>query len=134
MDGRILIAEDDYDQRSILADYFNSCGYETLAVKDGQEALHQLAACRFDLLILDLSMPKVDGWAVLSQMRARPETQHLPVIVFSAHAFAHHRERALQSGCNAFLSKPFDPVDLLKEVQRLLGVPADKSTTDSSAI
>ena len=131
MGGRILIAEDDYDLRAILSDFLNSCGYEALAVTNGHDALQQLAAPRrFDLLILDLSMPKVDGWAVLSQTRTRPETQSLPVIIVSAHSFVNDREKAFAAGCNGFIAKPFDPSVLLAEVQRVLNVPTGSSVTN----
>ena len=134
MSGRILIAEDDENLCTILTDFFKSHRYEILAVTDGQEALDQLAAGKFDLLILDLAMPKVDGWTVLRQLRARSETQGLPVIALTAHAFARDREKAFQAGCNEFIAKPFDPYELLQRVQHLLGATASGPASDPSAV
>jgi CheY-like chemotaxis protein len=132
MSGRILIAEDDGDLHVILTDFLKSRGYEILAVTDGQAAIDVLATDKFNLLILDLSMPKVDGWTVLRQLRARPETQSLPVLVLTAHAFARDEEHARQAGCNEFLAKPFDPYILLQRVQHLLGEPATGLKSETS--
>ena len=134
MAGRILIAEDDGDQHVIITDFLKSRGYETVAVPNGEEVLERLAVGRFDLLILDLAMPKVDGWTVLRQLRAQPETQGIPVIVLTAHAFAHDREKAFQAGCNEFIAKPFDPYELLQSVQQLLGTQASGPASDSYAV
>ena len=134
MAGRILIADDDDDHRAIITALLNSSGYETVGVPDGREALHQLSMSRFDLLVLDLSMPHVDGWTVLRQMRAQKETERVPVITFTANAFASDREKALGAGCNAFLTKPFDLPEFLKVVQRLLSAPTGASRPDPSVI
>ena|SRR5579872_1717349 len=117
---RVLITEDDYDLRTIVSDFLTASGYKTTMACDGEEAMARIKAQRPDLLILDLSLPKLDGWSVVRQLRALPETQTLPVIAFTAHAMAGDRAKAEAAGCNGFITKPFRPEDLLREIQRLL--------------
>jgi two-component system cell cycle response regulator DivK len=132
MTRRILIAEDDDDLRNILSHILISGGYEIQAVMDGQQALDALEAGRFDLMLIDLAMPKVDGWTVIRQLRMRAETRTTPVIALSAHDFAQDQAAAFKAGCNKFLAKPFDPYLLLEEVQKLLGAYTNNSSSNST--
>src|SRR5580765_8134027 len=100
MAKRILIAEDDYDLRSILTYFLSTRGYDVQSAQDGQQALDLMGSHTFDLVVLDMSMPEVDGWAVLRKLRAQSSTQSLPVIAFTAHVFASDAEKAIQAGCN----------------------------------
>ena len=120
MGQRILIAEDDYDLRVIVSDFLTTSGYSVMAVPNGSDALDVMPALQPQLLILDFSMPKMDGWSVLAQLRARAETQDLPIIAFTAHALSEDQEKARLAGCDGFITKPFNPNDLLNEIRRLL--------------
>jgi CheY-like chemotaxis protein len=120
MGKRILIAEDDKDVGDILTHLLSSREYDIELAADGQEALDKLAVQRFDLLIVDLAMPNVDGWTVIREVRTRKETEKLPTLVLTACAFGADQEKAIQAGCDIFLTKPFEPYQVLQKIEQLL--------------
>jgi CheY-like chemotaxis protein len=120
MTRRILIAEDEADLRDILSHLLSHYGYAIELAVDGQEALEKLAATRFDLMVVDLAMPNVDGLTVMRETRARAETQKMPILVLTACAFGPDQEKAIRAGCDVFVTKPFDPYQLLQKIEQLL--------------
>jgi len=120
MNTKILVAEDDEDIRAIVQAVLESDGFKTVMAINGTETLALAQKEKPDALILDLSMPEVDGWEVARELRAHPSTKDLPILALTAHTMAGDCERALKAGCNAFLAKPFDPDELLKATHRLL--------------
>jgi len=120
MSQRILIADDDYDLRTIVSDYLRSLGFETVLATNGEEALSGIKAQKPDLVVLDLSMPKMSGWDVAKAVREDPESRRIPIIAFTAHALKGADTHALESGCDAYLAKPFDPDVLLEKIRKLL--------------
>jgi two-component system cell cycle response regulator DivK len=117
---KILIAEDDTDVRSIVHDLLEAGGFATVVAIDGKQTLDLVIKEKPDLLVLDLSMPEVDGWQVAQTLRKNASTKNLPILALTAHAMAGDCEKALKAGCDSFLAKPFSPDDLLIEIQRLL--------------
>ena len=117
--ARILVVEDEPDIRTLLADVLRSEGYPVLTAGDGLQALEQLRTTGADLVILDLRMPGVDGWAVLRERNHEVSWRSVPVIVLSASRAEALRE-ARQLGATACLAKPFDLDELLVLVRRTL--------------
>lgn len=117
---KILIAEDDPDIRSIVQDILEANSFKTVIAMDGKQALELVQKEKPDLLVLDLSMPGVDGWQVAQALRKDPSTKTLPLLALTAHTMAGDCERAIKAGCDSFLAKPFNPDALLAEIKRLL--------------
>ena len=122
---KILIADDELDLRVMLGDFFSSCGYQIVLACDGLEALVQARQCAPDILVLDLSMPGMNGWDVARSIRqdAAPAVSQVPIIAFTAHALKGEEERAREAGCDSYVSKPFNFDYLLSEIKRLLSTP-----------
>ncbi len=116
----ILLVDDYQDGREMYADSLRFAGYKTLEASSGVEAL-QLAIDRLPTLILmDLSLPGIDGWEVTQRLKKDPRTRHIPIVALTAHALQEERERAERAGCDAFVAKPCLPEELLAEVERVL--------------
>jgi two-component system, cell cycle response regulator DivK len=116
----VLIAEDAPDILDILARLLQRSGYRVIETSNGREALASLQAERPDVVLLDLSMPVVDGWDALSAIRALPDGEQLPVVAVTAHAMVGDREAVLRHGFDAYIAKPLDLRSLLDMVKQLL--------------
>lgn len=119
MSARIIIADDYADNRELLRVLLAGPGYEILEARDGRECIEMALAEPPDLILIDLSMPIVDGWAVLRELRANERTRAIPCIAFTALADLNH-ESARQKGFDAYLSKPFKSRELIETVEHLL--------------
>jgi CheY-like chemotaxis protein len=117
---RILFAEDDDMSRDVIATRLLRSGYDVVMVEDGQKALDTLAAQSFDLIILDMSMPVLNGWEVAAKLKTGPATASIPILALSAHAMSNDRRKALEAGCNDFDSKPVNLPRLLAKIEALL--------------
>ena len=118
--GTILVAENEATNRHLMEQILRIAGYETLTATNGREALEMLATRHTDLVLVDISMPVLDGYRMLSLLREQPAHATLPVVAVTAHATPEDRQRALRSGFTEYLTKPFRPRDLLRLVERLL--------------
>ena len=120
---RILLVEDNEMNRDMLSRRLSRKGYEVSIAVDGQQGLAMAARGGFDLVLLDMSLPEMDGWEVARRLRADPRTRPLPVIALTAHAMAGDREKALEAGCDDYDRKPVDLPRLLGKIEALLGGP-----------
>jgi CheY-like chemotaxis protein len=111
---RILYVEDNDDNVYVLKNRLARAGHAVSIATDGAEGVKLAAAEQPDLVLMDLSLPVIDGWEATRRIKAAPETRHIPVIALSAHAMTGDREKALAAGCDDFDTKPV-------EIQRLLG-------------
>lgn len=118
--GTILVVDDDSMNRSLLAINLKEEGHVVHVAEDGEQALEMLHSTSFDVVLLDLLMPKVDGFQVLEQMKADSALQHIPVIVISAEDAMENIARCLEMGATDYLPKPFDPLLLRTRVQTSL--------------
>ena len=107
-------------------------GYEVLFAADGREGVRQALAARPDLILMDLSLPEMDGWQATRLLKAEPSTRGIPVIALTAHAMARDRESALAAGCDEFETKPVELERLIERMESLLGRsgPNGKRETD----
>lgn len=115
----ILIAEDYDDNRELLRILLNAAGYDVDEARNGAECVQIARRNPPDLVMVDLSMPELDGWGVFRELKSDPATSAIPCVAVTAHVES-DRQRVLQSGFDAFVSKPFRTEELLKTVQKLL--------------
>jgi CheY-like chemotaxis protein len=118
--GNILVVDDDEGVRKVITEALSAEGYTVRAVTNGEDALDSVRKSSPDLILLDVEMPRVDGWQVLEELRAAAGPQ-TPVVVMTAGFVA--QDRALSSGAQGFLGKPFDLDDLLSTVEAHAGLP-----------
>ena len=119
MPASILIAEDYDDNRELIRLVLSAAGYQVLEAKNGLECVHMAKEHPPDLIMIDLSMPVLDGWAVFRELKEEAVTSKIPCVAVTAHAET-DRERALTTGFSAYVSKPFRTEDLLATVARLI--------------
>ena len=125
MPASILIADDYDDNRELLRLMLESVGHRVREARDGRELVEAARAEGFDLALVDLSMPVLDGWAALAELRADERTRGLRCVAVTAFAAEPDRRRALEAGFDAYVSKPFRSKDLLEVVENLLGHDGD---------
>jgi CheY-like chemotaxis protein len=121
---KILIAEDNAVNRELLRELLEIRGYAVEEACDGQEALHMIEQTNPDLLLLDIGMPILDGFAVVRRIRENPHLAPLPVVAVTAYAMHGDREKILDSQFDGYLSKPVDARSLGEELDRLLSKPS----------
>jgi two-component system, cell cycle response regulator DivK len=114
--GRILIIEDNVDNLELVRFLLERSHYEVLPAFDGLDGLVAARKEKPDLILLDLSLPGMDGWSVASTLKADPETAFIPVVALTAHSLPSDRRRALESGCDGYLSKPLDIPNFILQV------------------
>lgn len=117
---RILYVEDNDDNVYVLKNRLTRAGFSVLVATDGAQGVAAATAERPDLIIMDLTLPVIDGWEATRQLKAAPGTRHIPVIALTAHAMSGDREKALQAGCDDFDTKPVEMSRLLQKIQALL--------------
>jgi len=117
---RILVIEDEKALMMILEKTFQSAGFEVIGAMDGMTGMELAMEENFDMVILDLMLPRVSGYKILEVLREYRERRHLPVIILSARAKAEDREKALEAGADMYITKPFSPLDLLEKVKSML--------------
>lgn len=127
---RVLYVEDNEDNIYMLTQRLERKGYEVIVATDGEQGIEMAKVRRPDLILMDLSLPVLDGWAATLRLKAIPDTSHIPVIALSAHAMVEHREKALAAGCDDFDSKPVDFKRLLGKMEALLSKPANQGNND----
>lgn len=117
---KILLVEDNEMNRDMLSRRLMRKGYEVIIAVDGQEGVEAAKNELPDLILMDLSLPVLDGWDATRQLKAWPQTQHIPIIALTAHAMASDRETALAAGCDDFDTKPVEWSRLLEKLQHHL--------------
>jgi CheY-like chemotaxis protein len=118
---RLLLVEDNPDNRDMLSRRLVRRGFELVFAADGAEAVRMATEERPDLILMDLSLPVIDGWEATRRIKAAPETARIPVIALTAHAMAGDRAEALAAGCDDYDTKPVDLPRLLEKIGALLG-------------
>lgn len=116
----ILIVDDSEDNRELYAQYLLYLGCRVEVARDGVEALDRVMSLLPDLVLLDLSMPAIDGWEVARRLKVDPKTRKIPVIAVTGHAFKELEKRAREAGVDAYLTKPLLPAKLVEEANKAL--------------
>jgi len=129
---KVLIAEDNPVNRELLRELLELLGYTVLEACDGQEALRIIEQSQPELLLLDIGMPVMDGFAVIRRIRENPRLAKLPVVAVTAYAMRGDQERILNSGFDGYLSKPINPSSLIQELDRLLDRGVQSANQDQT--
>jgi CheY-like chemotaxis protein len=117
---RILLVEDNEMNRDMLSRRLQRRGFDVSMAVDGVEGIAKARAGGFDLILMDMSLPTVDGWEATRQLRRHPETSGVPIIALTAHAMTGDRDRAIEAGCDDYDSKPIELERLLAKIEALL--------------
>jgi CheY-like chemotaxis protein len=117
---KILLVEDNQMNRDMLSRRLARKGYEVAIAVDGQQGIEMARSETPDLILMDMSLPVLDGWEATRQLKSAPETEAIPIIALTAHAMAGDREKAVAAGCNDYDTKPIEMPRLLEKIERLL--------------
>jgi len=117
----ILLVEDNEMNRDMLSRRLERKGFQVVLAEDGLGGVEMAASQAPDLVLMDMSLPVLDGWEATRRLKAAPGTRHIPVIALTAHAMSGDRERALEAGCDDYDTKPIELPRLLAKIEALLG-------------
>jgi two-component system cell cycle response regulator DivK len=117
---RILLVEDNEMNRDMLSRRLQKKGYSLLIAVDGEQGLATAYSEMPDLILMDISLPFIDGYEVTRRLKANPRTKHIPVIALTAHALLTDRDKAIKAGCNDYDTKPVDFTRLTEKIETLL--------------
>jgi two-component system cell cycle response regulator DivK len=123
----ILLAEDFEDARELYRDYLEFSGFTVRTANNGREAVDQALALHPDIILMDASMPVLDGWQATRELKANPATKHIPILALTAHAFDDARREAREVGCDGFVTKPCLPDDLVVKIRATLDLGKKKT-------
>jgi len=119
--AKILLVEDNEMNRDMLSRRLIKKGFEVVIAVNGQEGVDMATSEKPDLILLDMSLPIMDGWTAAGHLKANPDTKDIPVIALTAHAMAEDKEKALSAGCDDFDTKPVDFKGLREKIDKYLG-------------
>jgi len=120
MKRKILVVEDNEDNLQVLSDELDYAGYEVVSAGDGEEAIEKTLAEMPDLILMDISIPIIDGWEVTRRLKADPKTSNIPIIALTAHAMSGDEEKAKAAGCDGYIAKPCTPDEVAAKVGHFL--------------
>ncbi len=121
---KILLVEDNEMNRDMLSRRLQRKGYDVEIAIDGKDGIEKATSGGFDLVLMDMSLPEIDGWEVTRLLREEPATKELPIIALTAHAMEGDREKALDAGCDDYDTKPIELPRLLSKIEALLHADA----------
>ncbi|MEO0561899.1 MAG: response regulator [Chloroflexota bacterium] len=125
MSQTILLIEDNEMNLDMLSRRLKRRGYEVLIAMDGVEGVQTTREAKPGLILMDMSLPVMDGWEATRTLKADPETRNIPIIALTAHAVAGDREKCLAAGCDEYESKPVKFPDLLEKIKHFIGDPSE---------
>ena len=124
---RVLLVDDYPDAREMYTEYLEFSGFDVIEAGNGIEALQRAVDTTPDIILMDLSLPVMDGWEATRRLKADQRTAAIPVVALTGHALAGISEGAKKAGCDAFVTKPCLPEDLVREIRKILDNPASSS-------
>ena len=117
---KVLVVEDDQDNREMVLKVLKHNGYQAIEAVDGEEAIEKAKAENPDLILLDLYIPKMDGYEVTRRLKGDQGLRHIPIIALTAHAMKGNREEALAAGCDGYIAKPINVRELPQQIEHFL--------------
>ncbi len=120
MSKRILVVEDQPDNRQIIRDMLADTGYEIAEAENGEEALAAIAKQRPDLILMDIQLPVMDGYAATRRIKSDPALKSIPVIAVTSYALSGEEKKAREAGCDDYVPKPYSPRQLLAKIRQYL--------------
>jgi two-component system cell cycle response regulator DivK len=124
---RVLLVDDYPDAREMYSEYLEFSGFDVVEAGNGMEALQRAVDTTPDIILMDLSLPVMDGWEATRRLKADQRTKAIPVVALTGHALAGISEGAKQAGCDAFVTKPCLPEDLVREIRKILDHPSSST-------
>ena len=121
---KVLVVEDNEMNREMLSRRLERRGYEVITAVDGEDGVNKAQSESPDMILMDMDLPVLDGWAATRQLKDSPDTRLIPVIALTAHAMAGDREKAMDAGCDDYDTKPVEFSRLLEKMEKLLGKEA----------
>jgi two-component system cell cycle response regulator DivK len=132
---RVLLVDDYPDAREMYSEYLQFSGFDVVEAANGMEALRRAAEESPDIVLMDLSLPVMDGWEATRRLKSDPRTAHIPVVALTGHALAGISEGAKRAGCDAFVTKPCLPEDLVKQIRKVLNhAPSDQNGSNGTFV
>ncbi len=128
----VLVVEDYQDAREMYAAYLQFSGFDVAEASNGLEAVEKTTELLPDIVLMDLALPRMDGWEATRRLKADARTRHIPVVALTGHALAGHADGAREAGCDAFVTKPCLPDALVAEIRRLLDQHRVKDDNENS--
>ncbi len=122
---KVLVVEDNEMNRDMLSRRLKRRGYDVIVSEDGEDGVNKARSASPDIILMDMDLPILDGWAATRMLKASPETRSIPVIALTAHAMAGDREKALEAGCDDYDTKPVEFSRLTAKIETLLGKGSD---------
>lgn len=120
----VLLVEDNEDNLLVYRTILEHVGYRVIEARDGEQGVGCARSNLPDMILMDISIPKIDGWEATRRLKADSSTRGIPVVALTAHALEEDREKALLAGCDGYLAKPVEPRRVVEEVQRFIGPAA----------
>jgi CheY-like chemotaxis protein len=127
---RVLLVDDYPDAREMYSEYLKFTGFDVVEAANGMEALERAIETEPDIILMDLSLPVMDGWEATRRLKADARTAKIPVVALTGHVLSGMSEGAQRAGCDAFVTKPCLPEDLVKQIRNLLDARAARKTAD----
>jgi two-component system, cell cycle response regulator DivK len=122
--GLVLVVEDDEDNRHLVVFLLKTGGLEVIEADDGREGLAKAQHHHPDLILLDMSIPEINGWDLARLLKANPDTRNICVVALTGHTQAGDRQKALDAGCDGYISKPLDTLTFIQQVTEFLNHPS----------
>src|ERR671936_3217167 len=122
----VLVVEDYQDAREMYSAYLQFSGYRVAEATNGVEAIEKSLELLPDIILMDLALPRMDGWVATRRLKMDERTKHIPIVALTGHALAGHAEGARQAGCDSFVTKPCLPDALVAEIKRMLATRAPR--------
>lgn len=117
----VLLVEDNEDNLVVYRTILEHVGFRVIEARDGEEGVNRARQYLPNLILMDISIPKIDGWEATQRLKSADETKDIPIIALTAHALEEDRQKALQAGCDGYLAKPVEPRRVVQEVERFVG-------------
>lgn len=119
----VLLVEDNEDNLVVYRTILEHVGYRVVEARDGEEGVARAREEHPDLILMDISIPKIDGWEATQRLKGNAETRAIPIVALTAHALEEDRQKAVQAGCDGYLAKPVEPRRVVQEVEKFVGPP-----------
>jgi two-component system cell cycle response regulator DivK len=133
MKARILVIEDNEKNLYLVTFILEKCGYRVLQARDGQTGIRLARESTPDLILLDIQLPVMDGYAVAREMMKDPELRGIPIVAVTSYAMVGDRERALAAGCRGYIEKPINPATFVPEIEQYLPTGEKANLPESEA-
>lgn len=122
---RVLLVEDNEDNLVVYRTILEHVGFVVIEARDGEEGVNRARSDRPDIILMDISIPKMDGWEATQRLKADGKTSAIPIIALTAHALEEDRLKAMRAGCDGYLAKPVEPRRVVEEVEKFIGPARD---------